>query len=153
MTPIRICQGKVSNKDHPLSHDSQFIYLESLTGQTIADIGDIMLAAGCNAARDDLLSRITSEFGERITSLVKLAGRFQMMLEKARNFKVFIARSGGAFDGAEFKDESADDTEDVITQSAPVLCATSIGLIKQIPLGEKVVVLKAKVLLESFLET
>ena len=115
-----------------------------------------MLAAGCNAARDDLSSRIASQFEEKITSLVSLAGSLRMILEKASAFKVFIARSDGEFNGAKFEDENADDTEGVITQSGPVLCATSIGLIKQMPSemgqGEKVVVLRAKVLLESFLE-
>ena len=157
MTSIRIRQGQVSNKAHPLSHHSQFICLESPTKQTIADIADIMLAAGCNTARDDLSSKITSQFEEKITSLVRLAGSLQMMLENASDFKVFIAPSGGRFDDAEFEDENADDAEGVITQGGLVLCATSIGLIKQVPSGvgqkERVMVLKAKVLLESFLDS
>ena len=156
-TPIRIHQGQVSNKVHPLSHHSQFICPESLTKQTIADVADVMLAAGCNSARDDLSSKIASQFEEKITSLVRLAGSLQVMLENASDFKVFIAQSGGKFDSAEFEDENAEDTEGVITQGGLVLCATSIGLIKQVLPGvgqkEKVMVLKAKVLLESFLDS
>ena len=114
-----------------------------------------MLAAGRNVAWDDLSPGITSEIEKKITSLVELAGSLQMMLEKARNFKVFIARFGGEFDGAEFEDENADDTEGIITPGGLVLCATSIGLIKQMPsgVGQKEMVLKAKVLLESFLDS
>ena len=116
-----------------------------------------MLAAGCNAARDNLSSKIASQFEEKITSLARLAGSLQIMLENASDFKVFLAQSGGRFDGAEFEDENADDTEGIITQGGLVLCATSIGLIKQMPSGvgqkERVMVLKAKVLLESLLDS
>ena len=116
-----------------------------------------MLAAGCNAARDDLSSKIASQFEEKITSLIRLAGSLQMMLENASDFKVFIAQSGGRFDGAEFEDENADDAEGVIPQGGLVLCATSIGLIKQMPSGvgqkERVMLLKTKVLLESLLDS
>ena len=147
----------MSNKAHPFSYHSQFICIASPTKQTIiADIADLMLAAGCNAARDDLPPKIASQFEEKITSLVELAGRLQMMFKQKSDFKVFIARSGKKFDNTQFEDENADDTEGVITQGALVLCTTSIGLIKQMPseMGQKerVMVLKAKVLLESFLD-
>ena len=114
-----------------------------------------MLAAGRNVAWDDLSPRIASEIEKKITSLVELAGSFQMMLEEASGFEVFIARFGGEFDGAEFEDESADDTQGVVTQGGLVLCATSIGLIRQMPsgVGQRETVLKAKVLLESFLDS
>ena len=108
-----------------------------------------MLAAGRNVAWDDLSPEIASEIERKITSLVKLAGSLQMMLEEASGFQVFIARSGETFDHAEFEVENG--------QGEPVLCATSIGLIKEMPSGvgqsERVMVLKAKVLLKSFLDS
>ena len=76
------------------------------------------------------------------------------MLEKESGFNVFIAWSGEKFDGAEFEDKNADDTEGVITQCGLVLRATSVGLVKQMPSGMKQkerVVLKAKVLQVSLL--
>ena len=69
------------------------------------------------------------------------------MLSSAHDFEVFVARPGETFNGG-----SMEDTEG--TQEAAVLCTTSIGLIKRVPLetGESVVALKAKVMLESFLD-
>ena len=56
-----------NNNVHSLSHRSQFICLESPTEQIIGDIGDIMLATGCNAAPHDLLSKVAPQFEEKIT--------------------------------------------------------------------------------------
>ena len=101
---------------------------------------------------------VASKFGEKITSLVELAGRLGKMFDEviSGDFEVFIARPGEKFnvqmmegmDGvqAEIEDES-------------VLCTTHLGLIKRVPVGslwekgkkQKIAVLKAKVLLESSL--
>ena len=122
----------------------------------IAVIADILLAAGCTTARLNIISEVRSRFEEKITSLVNVALRLNNMLDRANNLEVFIAQPG-----EEFKDESmeAEDPEET-ADLGPVLCATSMGLVKRITMpvgmlvetGRKKIVLKAKVILESFLE-
>lgn len=126
--------------------------LESL----VAIISDVLLVVGCTGSRSGIMSMITSQFG---ASLANLAGHLDKMLKEItrNNFDVFTARPREKFDG-----ESMENTEpegDGV-QGAKVLCTTSIGLIKRIPAEtllktrrqEKIIVLKAKVLLESFLD-
>lgn len=105
---------------------------------------------------------VTSKFQERITLLVELAVRLNMMLDEVLSSEVFVVRPGEAFEGE--KMEAAEDSDQAGIQEGPVLCTMELGLARWIP-GEapvlelekekkqKVVVLKAKVLLESFLDT
>ena len=72
------------------------------------------------------------------------------------DFEVFIARPGEKFEDKTMEDADGDQP---VIQQASVLCATHLGLIKRLPVGtlwekgkkQKITVLKAKVLLESFL--
>jgi hypothetical protein len=81
------------------------------------------LAAGCTIPQSDIISKVTSKFEDKIM-------------------------------------EDADGDQAGIRE-ASVLCATHLGLIKRLPVGtlwergkkQKITVLKAKVLLESFLNT
>lgn len=115
-------------------------------------IADILLAAGCTVTRLSVISEVTSQFGKRIASLVNFARRLGELLDKASNLEVFIAHPG-----EDFKGESMENTER--TEEGPVLCAISMGLMSRVeaPVGvlaesERKVVLKATVILESFLD-
>lgn len=123
-------------------------------------LSDILLSAGCTATQSDVISRVTSRFKEKITLLVELAWRLNKLFDDviSGDFEVFIVRPGEKFEEEDMEDTDGDQTG---IQDGPVLCATHLGLIKQIPVGaslwEKgkkhtVMVLKAKVLLESFLD-
>lgn len=119
-----------------------------------------MLAAGCTAPQSDIITKVTSKFDEKINLLVELAGHLSKMFDEviSNDFEVFIARPG-----EKFKDRMMEDADDgqARTEEVLVLCATHIGLIKRVPVGtvwekgkkQKIMVLKAKVLLESFLNT
>lgn len=123
-------------------------------------ISDILLAAGCTAPQSDIVPNVTSKFEEKIASLVELAGRLNRMFDEviSGDFEVVVVRPGEKFDGKKMED--ADDGPAGI-EKAPVLCTTHLGLLKRIPVGtlwergkkQKMVVLKAEVLLESFLNT
>jgi len=119
-----------------------------------------VLAAGCTAPQSDIITKVTSKFDEKINLLVELAGHLSKMFDEviSNDFEVFIARPG-----EKFKDRMMEDADDgqARTEEVLVLCATHIGLIKRVPVGtvwekgkkQKIMVLKAKVLLESFLNT
>ena len=133
---------------------------ESLVKRILADISDILLAAGCTVPQSDILSRFTSKFEEKITSLVELAGGLGKIFDEiiSCDFEVFIAMPGEKFEGRIMDDA---DGGQAGVQETSVLCATHLGLIKRLPVGtlwergkkQKIAVLKAMVLLEPFLNT
>ncbi|KAI9569160.1 hypothetical protein HD554DRAFT_2190393 [Boletus coccyginus] len=133
---------------------------ETLVKGILTDISDIVLAAGCTAPQSDIITEVTSKFDEKINLLVELAGRLSKMFDEvvSNDFEVFIARPSEKFNDKMMED--ADDGQ-ARMEEASVLCATHIGLIKRVPVGtvwekgkkQKIMVLKAKVLLESFLNT
>lgn len=133
---------------------------ESLVKVIITGISDILLAAGCTAPLSDIISKVTSKFEEKIVLLVELAGRLNRMLDEviSSDFEVLVVRPGEKFDDKRMEDA---DGGPAGVEEASVLCTTHLGLIKRIPVGtlwergkkQKMIVLKAKVLSESFLNT
>lgn len=130
---------------------------ESLVNAILADISDILLVAGCTAPQSDVVSKVTSMFQEKITSLVELAVRLGKMFDEviSSDFEVFLPRPGEKFEDKMMEDADGEQTG---IQDASVLCATHLGLIKRVPVGtslwekgkkQKITVLKAQVLLES----
>ena len=116
------------------------------------------MAAGCAVPRSDIISNVTFKFEEKITLLVELAGLLGKMFDEviSSDFEVFIAGPGEKFEDKTMEDADGDQA---VIQEASVLCVTHLGLIKRLPVGtlwergkkKKITVLKAKVLLESFL--
>jgi hypothetical protein len=92
--------------------------------------------------------------------LVQLVGLLSKMFDEvtSSDFEVFIAGPGEKFEDKMMEDADGDQAG---IQEASVLCATHLGLIKRLPVGtlwekgkkQKITVLKAKVLLESLLNT
>lgn len=131
---------------------------ESLITGILTEISDIVLAAGCTAPLTDIITAVTSRFDEKIRLLVELAGRLSQMFDEviSSDFEVFIG-----LPGEKFKEKMMEDADDgqAGTKESSLLCTTHIGLTKRVPVGtlwekgkkQKIVVLKAKVLLESFL--
>lgn len=132
----------------------------SLVKGIIAGLSDILLAASCTALESDIISMITSKFEERISLLVGYAGRLNKLFDDviSSDFEVLAVRPGEVFEARNMEDT---DDDQVMIQEGVVLCATHLGLMKRVPEGtlwergrkQKVTVLKAKVLLESFLST
>lgn len=133
---------------------------ESLVKAIIEGISDILVVAGCTTPQSDIIPEVTSKFEEKIALLVELAGRLNKTFDEvvSSDFEAFIVRPGDKFDDKEMEDT---DDHQAGVQGASVLCTTQLGLIKRIPVGtlwergkkQKMIVLKAKVLLESFLNT
>lgn len=104
-------------------------------------------------------------FGNKILSAVSLAGRLNEMIGGviSGDFEVFIVRPGETFHGGIMEEDIDGSGEEV--QGTPsgtgtaqtVLCTSELGLTKRIQLGtgkkETKMVIKAKVILESFLDT
>lgn len=148
--------ARLYNIHHGASHP------EPVVERVIVDLSDILLVAGCTTPQSHIMSAIASKFKERITLLVTLAGRLGKMFDEviSSDFEVFLARPRDGFEGKDM--EASDEGQAGVPQEgSAVLCTTHLGLIKQVPVGtlwekgekQQVMVLKAKVLLESFLDT
>ena len=134
---------------------------ESVVKRVITDISDIVLVAGCTASQSDIIGTITSKFEDRLTLLVTLAGHLNKSFNEviSSDFEVFLARPGDAFQSKNM--EESDEGQARGQERSVVLCTTHLGLLKQVPVGtlwekgkkQEVMVLKAKVLPESFLDT
>ena len=98
------------------------------------------------------MPRLSSEFGEKISSIVSRAGKLSDMVSGmvSGDFEVFAVQPGATFDG----ESMVDMNEDQVTPRGGaqiVLCVSRVGLRKN--MGEKMIMLtKAQVVLESFLD-
>ena len=127
----------------------------------LTGLSDILLAAGCTASQSDIVSTVTSQFEQRISFLVELAARLGKMFDEviSSDFEVFIALPEAEFDDEMMEEEV--DGKQVEVKEKTVLCATHLGLVKRMAMGtslwekgkkQEITVLKAKVLLQSFLD-
>ena len=114
---------------------------------------DIVTAAGLVSPQPDVVSKLTSEFGEKVSSIVSHAGRFRDMVSGmiSGDFEIFAVQPGTTFDRESMVDMNEDQGTQRETEAALiVLCVTRVGLRKR--MGEKIITLtKAQVVLKSFL--
>ncbi|KAF8552290.1 hypothetical protein OG21DRAFT_1511663 [Imleria badia] len=132
----------------------------SLVTPIITGLSDILLAAGCVAPKSDIMSELSSMFENKILTAVSLAGRLNQMIGGvvSGDFEVFVVRPGETFQGG-YMEEDTDGSGNGL-QGTPtaktVLCTSELGLTKRVQLGtgekETKMVIKAKVILESFLD-
>ena len=73
---------------------------ESLVKVILTDVSDILLAAGCTAPQSDIISKVTSKFEEKTSSLVELAGPLRMTFDQVISsyLEVFHAGPGKTFE-------------------------------------------------------
>ncbi|KAN0086233.1 hypothetical protein V8E55_007367 [Tylopilus felleus] len=119
--------------------------LHAAKSRVIEGISDVLLVAGCTAPRSDVMSQLRSKFDGTHTSLFNAdAKRLVEVLDDMApsNFEVFIARPHDKFDSKTMQEADGNTAEGGL-----VLCTTSVGLRRELE-----VVLKAKVLLKSFLD-
>jgi TRAP-type mannitol/chloroaromatic compound transport system substrate-binding protein len=116
-------------------------------------LSNIVIAAGLVSPQPDAVSKLLSAFGEKILTIVSHAGRFRDMVSGmiSGEFEVFAVQPGAAFDGESMVDMNEDKVTPRGTGAAQkVLCVYRVGLRKQ--MGKKIMtVIKAEVVLESFL--
>ena len=133
---------------------------EKLVKEIIVGFSDILLAAGCTAPQSDIISKVTCKFKQKIALLVELAVRLNKLFDEiiSSDFEILVVQPGEKFESKNMEDTDGDQAG---VQGASVLCATHLGLIKRVPVGtlwekggkQEMTALKAKVLLESFLDT
>lgn len=130
-----------------------------LIASTISGLSDIVVTAGCAISADDAKTKV-SRFGDKVLSIIRLAGQFGEMTGEvvSSDFEVFGIRPDEPYEETTME-EDVDDYDEAANGTAAgqkVLCSTQLWLTKRIPLefGEKetLTVMKAKVLLESFLD-
>ena len=109
------------------------------------------------------MSELSSMFEKKILTAVSLAVRLNQMIGGvvSGDFEVFVVRPGEMFQGG-MMEEDTDGSGDGVqgtpgeTETAQtVLCTSEFGLTKWVQLGagkETKTVIKAKVILESFLD-
>lgn len=132
-----------------------------LTTKILSGLVDILLAAGCNASQAELVTALSSKFGDKISFLVTLAVRVNKIVGEdvtSGDLEVLAVPPASLFDPASMEDvynEASSGT------GARVLCTTDLGLRKRVRVfmtGEKekqwalTTLLKPKVALESVVE-
>ena len=113
------------------------------------------MAAGCAASLSTAKSKVSSQFGDKVTSIISIAGQFSKMIGEvvSADFEVLVVRPVQMFEETTMED--TDDPRGMAT-GQKVLCSTELGMTKRMQLesGDKdsLTVVKAKVILESFLD-
>jgi hypothetical protein len=114
------------------------------------------VAAGCAASPSTARSTVSTQFGEKVSSIISITGQFSKMIGEvvSADFEVLVVRPVQMFEEATMED--TDDPHRTAT-GQKVLCSTELGMTKRMQLdsGDKdcMTVVKAKVFLESFLES
>ena len=131
----------------------------SLLTQIMADLSDLVVVAGFAGSTQALLS-----FKDRILAIVSIAGQLSEMIGKvlSADFALIAPASHQAFEETTMEKEDVDDYEkdtkgkrDETTAGHKVLCTTQLGMTKRVQresTKETLTVVKAKVVLESFLD-
>ena len=135
---------------------------DSLITPTVDGLSDIVMVAGCAISASDAKTKV-SRFGDKVSLIIKLAGQFSKMIGEvvSGDFEVMAIRHDRVFEETTMEEDKDDyDKKHGLANGTAagqkVLCSTQLGLVKRVPLesGKKktVSVMKAKVLLESFLD-
>ena len=121
----------------------------------ISGLSDIIVAAGCAASPSAAKSKVSSQFGDKVTSIISIAGQFSKMIGEvvSADFEVLVVRPAQMFEETTMED--MDDPRGTAT-GQEVLCSTELGMTKRMQLESggkgRLMVLKTKVILESFLD-
>ena len=128
---------------------------DALTSVIVGGLSDIIVSAGCAASLSAAKSKVSSQFGDKVTSIISIAGQFSKMIGEvvSADFEVLVVRPVQMFEETTMED--TDDPRGMAT-GQKVLCSTELGMTKRMQLesGDKdsLTVVKAKVILESFLD-
>ena len=131
----------------------------ALISATIAGLSDIVVATGCAPSLSITRSKVSSEFGDKVTSIISIAGQFSKMIGEvvSADFEVLVVRPVQMFEETTMEDDIDDqEVPSGMAMDQKVLCSTQLGLTKRVQMesGDKdwFTVMKAKVILESFVE-
>ncbi|KAF8550553.1 hypothetical protein OG21DRAFT_1525063 [Imleria badia] len=128
---------------------------KGLVEYSTTELSNIVMAAGLVPPLPGAVSKLSSKFREKMSSIISHAGRFSDMVSGmiSADFEVFAIQPGTTFDAESMTDMNDDKMAQRaagVAQTASVLCVARVGLRKRT--GEKIIVLtKAQVVLQSFL--
>ena len=128
---------------------------DALTSVIVGGLSDIIVSAGCAASLSAAKSKVSSQFGDKVTSIISIAGQFSKMIGEvvSADFEVLVVRPAQVFEETTMED--MDDPRGTAT-GQEVLCSTELGMTKRMQLESggkgRLMVLKTKVILESFLD-
>ena len=132
----------------------------SVTSRIVADLSDVVILARC-AASNAGNSKV-SPFEDKVLSIVSIAGQFSEMIGKvvSADFAVTAPLPLQVFEETTMEEDVDDYDKDhgkgsKAAASQKVLCSTQLGMTKRVQREsekETLVVVKAKVVLESFLD-
>ncbi|KAF8552289.1 hypothetical protein OG21DRAFT_1486320 [Imleria badia] len=137
---------------------------DSLISDIVAGLSNIVVAAGCAASLSAARSKVSSQFKEKVTSIISIAGQFSKMIGEvvAADFEVLVVRPAQIFEETKMEEDDVDDYEKSqgvsrgTATGQKVLCSTQLGMTKRMQLEsgnkDRLTVIKAKVVLESFLD-
>ena len=133
----------------------------SLASQIVADLSDVVVVARCATSTTAARLKISS-FKDQLLSIISTAGQFSEMIDKvvSADFAVTAPPPLQAFEETTMEREDVDDYDDKgkingVAAGQKVLCSTQLGMMKRVQREsgkETLTVVKAKVLLESFLD-
>ncbi|KAI0338759.1 hypothetical protein BDW22DRAFT_1487442 [Trametopsis cervina] len=139
-------------------------FAESLQRSIIQDLANILLLAGTPWSRAVIVNKVRSDFGERISAIVKSIFALRWMIReevKSSDFVIIHARHDAKFhcDSLENVDQGRDKSDEKASDGSPVLCTTELGLRrleKRLEGGvervERTVIMRAKVALCSMVQ-
>ena len=118
------------------------------------------MAAGCATSLSTARSKVSSQFSDKVASIISIAGQLSKMIGEvvSADFAVLAVRPLEMFEETTMEDDfdEGKGVSNGTVTGQKVVCSTQLGMTKQMPVesGDKnrLTVMKANVILESFLD-
>lgn len=135
----------------------------TLISVAVSGLSDIIVAAGCAPSSSAAKSKVSSKFGDKVSSIISIAGQFSKMIGEvvSADFEVLAVRPSEMFKESTMEEDLDDYDKGQgmaggTATGQKVLCSAQLGMTKRMQLEsgkrDTLTVIKTKVFLESFLD-
>ncbi|KAG8215930.1 hypothetical protein J3R82DRAFT_7904 [Butyriboletus roseoflavus] len=126
---------------------------KTLISVVVEGFSDIVVAAGCAPSSSAAMSKVSSQFGDKVSSIISIAGQFSKMIGGmvSADFEVLAVGPMETFEERTMEKDGGDGKAGATASGHKVLCATNLGMTKRVQLAsgksDTLTVIKAKVVL------
>ena len=124
-----------------------------LISTIVEGLSDIVVASGCASSSSAAMSKVSSQFGNKVSSIVSIAVQFSKMIGEvvSADFQVLAVGPLETFEASTMEREGDDGKAGGKAAGGKVLCSTHLGMTKRVQMesgkSDTLTMIKAKVVL------
>ncbi|KAG8215926.1 hypothetical protein J3R82DRAFT_7900 [Butyriboletus roseoflavus] len=126
---------------------------KTLISVVMEGLSDIVVAAGCAPSSSAAMSKVSSQFGDKVSSITSIAGQFSKMIGEvvSADFEVLAVGPSETFEASTMEKDGGDGKAGRTAAGGKVLCTTDLGMRKRVQLvsgkSDTLTLIKSKVVL------